>query len=164
MRRKQVVIIGSGDDIENLSISYDIGRFIARNKWVLITGGRGGIMEAASQGASEEEGLVVGILPGIHHDDANTHCGIVIPTGVGYARNMINVLSGDVIIAIGGKSGTLSELAYSWQFGKPIILCTFAGGWSEKISHEPIDDRYRDLFFPASNLNEVFSHLKKILK
>ncbi len=163
MRRKQVVIIGSGDDVINSSISYDIGRFIARNRWVLITGGRGGIMEAASRGAAEENGVVVGILPGTHPEDANAYCGIVIPTGVGYARNMINVLSGDVIIAIGGKSGTLSELAYSWHFRKPIILCTFAGGWSEKISHEPIDDRYRDLFLPASNLDEVFSHLKKIL-
>jgi uncharacterized protein (TIGR00725 family) len=164
MRYKQVVVIGSGDDIVNTSYAYEIGKYIAKKKWVLISGGRSGIMEAASRGAYEEKGIVVGILPYTDHDGSNEYCNIVIPTGIGFARNMINVLSGDVIIAIGGKSGTLSELAYSWHFNKPVILCTFTGGWSNRLSGEAIDDRTTDLFYTALNLEEVFLHLDRILK
>jgi uncharacterized protein (TIGR00725 family) len=164
MRYKQVVVIGSGDDTINTSYAYEIGKYIAKKKWVLISGGRSGIMEAASRGAYEEKGIVVGILPNTDHDGSNDYCNIVIPTGIGFARNMINVLSGDVIVAIGGKSGTLSELAYSWQFYKPVILCSFTGGWSNRLSGEAIDDRRNDLFYTALNLEEVFSHLDRILE
>lgn len=164
MRYKQVVVIGSGDDAVNTSCAYAIGRYIAQRKWVLISGGRSGIMEAASRGAYEEKGIVVGILPNTEHDGSNEYCNIVIPTGIGFARNMINVLSGDVIVAIGGKSGTLSELAYSWHFYKPVILCSFTGGWSERLSGEAIDDRRSELFYTAVNLDEVYSHLDRILE
>lgn len=164
MRYKQVVVIGSGDDAVNTSHAYAIGRYVAQRKWVLISGGRSGIMEAASRGAYEEKGIVVGILPHTEHDGSNEYCSIVIPTGIGFARNMINALSGDVIVAIGGKSGTLSELAYAWHFNKPVILCSFTGGWSERLSGEAIDDRRSELFYTAVNLDEVYAHLDRILE
>lgn len=68
-----------------------------------------------------------------------------------------------MIIALTGKSGTLSELAYAWQYKKPIICCTFAEGWSKKITEEPIDDRKGGKIFEAKNLNEVFSILSEEL-
>ncbi len=163
MKYKQVVIIGSNDDREHYDTAYQIGRYIAKKGWVLISGGRSGIMEAASKGANDEHGLVIGILPEHSPRNANKYCNIVIPTGIGYARNMVNVLSGDVIVSIGGKSGTLSELAYAWQFRKPVICCKFTGGWSEKIAQSPIDDRQGSELFTADSITEVFTHLDKLL-
>jgi uncharacterized protein (TIGR00725 family) len=163
MRYKQVVVIGSSDENNYTDTAYRIGLHIAKKGWVLISGGRGGIMEAASRGASDGNGIAIGILPGTGRDEANKYCNIIIPTGIGYARNLTNVLSGDVIVSIGGKSGTLSELAYAWQFGKPVILCKFSGGWSEKISESPIDDRKGSKMFFANTLQEVFGYLDKLL-
>ena len=163
MRHKQVVVIGSSDDNKYMDEAYKTGQYIAKKGWVLISGGRGGIMEAASRGASEENGIVIGILPGHNSDEANKYCNIIIPSGIGYARNLTNVLSGDVIISIGGKSGTLSELAYAWQFCKPVILCKFSGGWSEKLGDTPIDDRTGSKVYTAGSLNDVYNYLNKLL-
>ncbi len=130
MRKKQVVVIGSSDETRFYEEARAIGAFIAGRGYALISGGRGGIMEAASRGAAERGGTVVGILPGDEHGGANPYCGIVIPTGLGYARNAVNVLAADVVVAIGGSFGTLSEIAYCRTYGKPLVCCAFAGGWS----------------------------------
>jgi len=135
MRKKQVVVIGSSDDNRFLDEARAIGAFVAEREYVLITGGRGGIMEAASQGAAERGGIVIGILPGEDKNGANSHCGIVIPTGLGYARNAVNVLAADVAVAIGGSFGTLSEIAYSRTYGTPLICCSFAEGWSRDFAN-----------------------------
>jgi len=164
MKKTQVVIIGSADDTQHYDIAYAIGSFIAKNGWVLITGGRTGVMEAASKGAHDHGGIVVGILPFDRFNGANNYCDIVIPTGIGFARNSMNVLSADVVISIGGKAGTLTELAYAWHYGKPIISCVFTGGWSKRIVTEPIDDRNNGSnIYPAHSLEEVFDILGKLL-
>ncbi|MGQ9843611.1 MAG: TIGR00725 family protein [Spirochaetota bacterium] len=164
MKKTQIVIIGSADDMQQYDIAYAIGSFIAKNGWVLITGGRTGIMEAASKGAHDHAGLVVGILPCDRFDGANNYCDIVIPTGIGFARNSMNVLSADVVISIGGKAGTLTELAYAWHYGKPIISCVFTGGWSKRIVSEPIDDRNNgSSIYPAHSIEEVFAILGTLL-
>lgn len=160
-RPLQVTVIGASDDRENSVAAERIGRFIGSHGYTLITGGRGGIMEAVSRGAAESGGTVVGILPGIDDSDANASNTIVLPTGIGFARNSMNILAGDIIIAMGGKSGTLSELAYAWQYGKPVIACTFTGGWSSKIVNEPLDDRKGTSLMPASTPEEVCAILKE---
>jgi len=164
MRLRQVVVIGSSDASENLEESYEIGRYIARNGWVLITGGRGGVMEAASRGASVEEGVVVGVIPDTAFSGANSYCTIVIPTGIGFARNVINALSGDVIIAIGGKYGTLSELAFARQYRKPIICCTFAGGWGGTFYRHSREEDPAYPLFQAGSVDDVCAHLDSLLK
>lgn len=161
MRRRQVVVIGAGD-AGFVKEAYELGKHVASRGWVLVSGGRGGVMESASRGASEEGGTVVGILPGDDLDGANSHCDIVIPTGIGYARNLANVLSGDAVVAFGGKSGTLSELAYAWQFNRPLILCAFSGGWSARMGDAPVDDRPGEMHV-ARDLPEVFSLLERIM-
>jgi hypothetical protein len=161
MRRRQVVVIGTGDP-GFVKEAYELGRYVASRGWVLISGGRGGVMESASRGASEAGGTVVGILPGDDFSGANPHCDIVIPTGIGYARNLANVLSGDAVVAFGGKSGTLSEIAFAWQFGRPLITCAFAGGWGARLGGEPIDDRPGEMHV-AHDLQEVFLVLDQIM-
>jgi uncharacterized protein (TIGR00725 family) len=162
-RRKQVVVIGSSDETENLYEAIEIGRFIADQGYVLITGGRGDVMEAVSRGAAENAGTVIGILPGENIDSANRYCSVVIPTGLGFARNAVNVLSADVVVAIGGKSGTLTELAYARLYGKPLICCTFSGGWSVEFSRAPADSRDGSPVYIAHNAREACRLITSIL-
>ena len=163
-RKKQIVVIGSSDETVNLSEAAAIGRFIAAQGFVLITGGRGGVMEAVSRGAAENGGIVIGILPGENLDSANRYCSVVIPTGLGFARNAVNVLAADVVIAIGGRSGTLTELAYSRLYGKPLICCTFSGGWSEDFSRVPADSRDGSPVYTARTAQEACGLITTILE
>ena len=163
MRRKQVVVIGSSDETGYQEEARSIGAFIADHDYVLITGGRGGIMESVSRGAADRGGTVIGIHPGEDLDLANPFCSIVIPTGMGYARNAINILAADVVVAIGGKSGTLSELAYAKTYGKPVICCAFAGGWSAVFPQIHIDGQEDGLFMTADNPGEVCRLIDEIL-
>jgi uncharacterized protein (TIGR00725 family) len=163
MRHKQVVVIGSSDETGYHEEASAIGAHIAGRGFVLITGGRGGIMESVSRGAAEQGGIVVGIHPGEDLDLANPFCSIVIPTGMGYARNAINILAADVIVAIGGKSGTLSELAYAKTYGKPVICCTFAGGWSAAFPQIHIDGQEDGLFMTAENPAEACRLIDEII-
>lgn len=87
----------------------------------------------------------------------------MIPTGIGFARNAVNILAADLVVAIGGKSGTLSELAYARIYGKPLVCCTFAGGWSEEFPRVRIDD-YRDAGLTiASNVDEACGAIETFL-
>jgi uncharacterized protein (TIGR00725 family) len=133
MRKKQVVVIGSSEDTEHSGAAREIGAHIAARGWILVSGGRGGVMEAASRGAFEAGGIVIGVTPYDSFTGANEFCTAVIPTGIGFARNSINVLAGDVIVAINGRWGTLSEIAYALQYGRPLVCCAFTGGWASQI-------------------------------
>jgi uncharacterized protein (TIGR00725 family) len=78
-------------------------------------------MEAAARGAKSVGGLTIGILPGVDADDANEFIDIPMPTGLGYARNVVNVLAGDAVVAVAGSYGTLSEIAHALSFGIPVV-------------------------------------------
>ncbi|MCP5462111.1 MAG: TIGR00725 family protein [bacterium] len=160
MRKKQIVVIGNHNATEvQASTAYSIGVYVAKKKFALICGGRGGVMESAARGAVENGGLVIGILPDDTFAAANQFCSIVLPTGIGYARNSMNVLAADLVISIGGEKGTLTELAYAWHYGKPIVACSFTGGWSEKLAGTRIDNSREDIIKNAHSLKEVFQEL-----
>ena len=119
---KIISIIGSGNpDDEQYSIAEEVGREIALKKHALACGGLGGVMEAACKGARESGGLTIGIIPGESKEKANKYIDIPIVTGSGHARNLTVALTGDVIIAIGGSYGTLSEISFALIFKKKII-------------------------------------------
>ena len=130
---KIAVIGGRTADKETLEKAYDLGQILAKRGYLLICGGRGGIMEAASKGAYESGGLTLGLLPGRDTSDANPWIKIALPTGVGLARNSIIACSADGAIAVGGEFGTLSEIAYCKQFGKPV--CSL-NSWNIKNLHQ----------------------------
>lgn len=163
MKSRQVSVIGSHDEVRFLDEAIEIGRHIAQRKWVLVCGGRGGVMEAASKGASEEGGIVIGILPGSDFSDANPYLTAAVASGIGFARNSMNVLSGDVIVAIGGKTGTMTELSYAFQYGKPIIVCSFAGGWSSAFADIAAREDARSLVHTAATVAEATGMLDKLL-
>ena len=121
--RKTIVGVmgGAQADPDHLAAAEAVGSHVARRGWVLLCGGRTGVMEAASRGAWKQGGLTVGILPGRSRDDANPYIRIPIVTGIGEARNVVNVLSSQVVVAIGGGSGTLSEIAHAVKNGVSVL-------------------------------------------
>ncbi len=162
-RKFQVTLIGDSESNDsNLLLAMEFGREIAKRGWILITGGRTGIMEAASKSAIEAGGITVGITPHDKLDTGNKYLAIEIPTGMGYTRNSLNVLAGDVVVGIGGKSGTLSEFAFAWMHDKPIIAFSSSGGWSAKLAGKKIDDRRDDFIIPVETVPEAIIQLEKI--
>jgi uncharacterized protein (TIGR00725 family) len=126
MTRKIIGVFGPGnvtDTDEEWQAAYSIGQQLAQRSYVVLTGGLGGIMAAACKGAREAGGITVGILPGTRKSGpANMYVDIPIYTGMGEARNAINIKSCRAAIAIGGEYGTLSEIALALKGGCPIIL------------------------------------------
>ena len=120
---KQISVIGqSGKIDEDLQkASYAIGKAIAEAGKTLICGGRDGVMEQACRGVHSAGGTAVGIMMGYDKAEANEYVDIVIPTGLNQARNTCVVSSGDLVIAIGGSYGTLSEIALAKSMGKRVI-------------------------------------------
>lgn len=120
--KKQIVIIGSSKAQKELKkIAYEVGAEIAKHGYVLICGGRDGVMEAACMGVKENNGITVGIIPDLEADGGNKYLDIIIPTGIGFSRNYIVQNSGSAIIMIGGSYGTLSELAYALLYNRKVI-------------------------------------------
>ena len=118
----QIAVIGSAEPIPGLlPIATEVGRVIAARGAVLICGGLGGAMEAAARGAKENGGLTVGILPNYDRNSANRFIDVAIPTGLGHARNILVVASGEIVIALPGSHGTESEIAIALKLGKPVL-------------------------------------------
>lgn len=167
---KTVGIIGNFDEVKALNdTAEDMGRLVALAGYTLITGGRQGVMAAASRGARSvnprpETSRVIGILPGTNRSEANSFIDYVIPTGIGWARGQIVVLSSDVIVAIGGGAGTLAEMAYAWTYNKPVIAFNIKQGWSTKLAGEGIDDRRSDSIIKVTTPEEAIKLINDILQ
>lgn len=128
------VIGGSQCTKEEAKLAETVGRELARRGAILVCGGLGGVMEAACRGASSEDGITIGILPGDNRQQANPCVQIPIVTGIGEARNAIVIKSAQAVIAIGGSYGTLTEIGYALKRGIPVIgLRT----WSLAINGQP---------------------------
>ncbi len=118
----QIGVIGAGSCDDALrTTAEEVGIEIARNNAILLCGGHGGVMEASASGAKREGGTTIGILPGDSRVTANAYIDIAIVTGMGHARNVVIARSADVLIAVGGEYGTLSEIAHSLKMGKTVI-------------------------------------------
>lgn len=125
MSRIVVGVMGPGDGAgaDVIAAAFELGRLIALEGWVLLTGGRAaGVMEAAMRGAREAGGLTIGVLPTADTRDMSEAVEIAILTGMGQARNNINVLSSRVLIACGMGAGTASEIALALKAGKTVVL------------------------------------------
>lgn len=125
---RQIAVVGRGEVDERLSAqAEEVGRRLAEAGVAVVCGGLGGVMEAVCRGASGAGGTAIGIVPGSSPADANPHCTQVIATGMGQARNVAVVSSGEAVIAIGGEWGTLSEIALARKLGRPVVAL---GSWS----------------------------------
>jgi len=120
--RRVVGVIGSGHSSpQGDALAEQVGRYLAERGAVLVCGGLGGIMEAASRGCAEAGGDVLGILPGNSALSANPYVTVPVVTGMGHARNVIIAHTAQALIAIEGEYGTLSEIAISLKLGKPVV-------------------------------------------
>lgn len=121
-RLKQPIgLIGPGDGNANLcEAAFQIARRLARSGLVIVCGGRGGVMEAASRGAHEAGGIVIGLLPENDDQAANAYLTVAIPTGMGEMRNALIARSSLCLVAVGGGMGTVSEMALGLKLGKPV--------------------------------------------
>ncbi|KOP23415.1 cytochrome [Hapalosiphon sp. MRB220] len=125
MRQIIIGVMGSGEKATATDIkkAYELGELIAQRGWTLLTGGRNaGVMDAVNKGAKSANGLTIGILPRENQKDISEAVDIAIFTDMGNARNNINVLSSDVVIACGMGAGTASEVALALKANKQVIL------------------------------------------
>ncbi len=138
---RQVAVIGTADcepDSEAALLGEEVGRRLAGAGVTLVCGGLTGVMEAACRGATEADGVAIGIVPGNSVEEANPYCTHVVATGIGHARNLAVVSSGDAVIAIGGEWGTLSEIGFARAIGRPVIaLRSWALDGRERMEGAP---------------------------
>ena len=143
-KKLQILVIGhntNGCTPEHEKLAYDTGSEIAKSGAVLMTGGLGGVMNAAAHGAHDANGIVVGIIPQDDATFANQYCDVVIPSGMGLTRDFLTALSADGIIIIGGGSGTLSEMCAAYMHKKPMVAIRNSGGSADLYIDGFIDHR-----------------------
>lgn len=121
MNRIIGVIGGSAVDKTSYDMAYEVGKLIAHHGALLICGGLSGAMEAACKGAKDAGGKTIGILPGLHIEDANPYVDVPVATGLGHGRNLVIVNTAMSLIAVSGRYGTLSEIGFALQSGKPVF-------------------------------------------
>jgi uncharacterized protein (TIGR00725 family) len=141
--RRYAAVIGPGrcDDATG-ELCAAVGRGLAEAGFTLVTGGEYGAMEAASCAPREAGGTVVGLLPGTNRTRANRFSDVTVVTGIGHARNLSVVASADVVVAVGGEWGTLSEIGFAGVLGRPVVLL---GGWRlEHAARMPSEVHYAD--------------------
>jgi len=171
--KPQIGIIGGRDiNLDAQQLVEDISRMLVQEGYRIVTGGLGLLPSAAHRGAKSAsnctEADTIAILPGFDPKPAYNHADIIIPTGLDVSRNAI-VANSDAVIAIGGGAGTLSEIAYAWQFKRP-ILATSVEGWSSKIAGQVVDNRKRlddpsldDIVFPCNSVEDIRLKLEEVL-
>ena len=173
-RRKMVAVIGYAH-LEPTSAAYQeakaLGKALVEQGFRVVTGGLGGVMEAALAGAREascyREGDTVALLPSFNVSDANPYADIVIATGTDVYRNAM-VANADAVIALGGGAGTLSELSYAWHLCRLTIAYTCFGGWAAALAGQVLDGRTRctdeeDRIFGVSSAQEAIALLRERL-
>jgi uncharacterized protein (TIGR00725 family) len=121
----QVSVIGSGAEHEENA--EQVGRLLAERGATVVTGGLGEVMAAAARGAKAAGGTTIGILPGETRMDGNPWLDHVVVTGIGHGRNLAVVASGDAVIAVGGRYGTLAEIGFALTLGRPVVV--LEPGW-----------------------------------
>ena len=166
-RRKQVLVIGFGRDHcpeHAYKVAYRVGAEVARQGALLVTGGLGGVMEAASRGAKDGGGFVIGIIPQDSKDQANDFCDAVIATGIGFARDFVTAYSADAVIVVGGGAGTLIEVAAAYQKGTPIVAVKRTGGVADRIIDTYLDDRKTTVIIGEENAEKAVTRALSILK
>jgi uncharacterized protein (TIGR00725 family) len=161
-RRPIISVIGDASltDPARIDQMRSLGAAIIDAGFRVVTGGRGGVMEAVSDGARHAQGwfdgAVIGIVPSYQASEANDWCDIVIPSGMQLGRNVLVVSTGAVVVCCGGGAGTLSEIALAWQLGRPIIALGDVG-WSGQLSGKTLDGRASQPILACETVPEVIA-------
>lgn len=169
-KKLQIGIIGSNTSTSSKvqeEFAKKLGTKLIDLGYRIICGGMGGVMEAVCEGAASsskhQDGDIIGILPSENKKEANPFLDIVIPTGLGFARNQVIIASSDVVVAIGGGAGTLTEIAIAWQMGKPLIGVDLGEGWSSKLVGTYLDNRQSKTIAYARRLDDVLFLIQELI-
>jgi uncharacterized protein (TIGR00725 family) len=161
-KRKQILVVGNNEDSctpKLKKIAYEVGQEVAKSNSILITGGLGGVMKAACHGAHDVGGLTVGIIPQNDPSFANEYCDIIIPSGLGLARDFLTALSADGVIVVGGGSGTLSEVCMAYMHKKPIVTIKNSGGVATQFADQYLDQRQNVKIVGVSTPKEAITYI-----
>ena len=163
IRRRQVAVLGSAGPGER---AYDLavaaGALLARSGFTVVSGCGSPATLAAAESAFSAGGEVVAVIPEDEIGRSDLPCSILIPCGMGSARNVIMALAGDACIVIGGRAGTISEACLAWLHRRPLLPLVGCGGWSDQLPRNPPDERALAPILAWSNIEELTAHLTKI--
>ncbi len=160
IRRPQVCVLGSA---EPGSTAYEqaaqAGELLARLKITLVSGCGSPATRVAAERAVQAGGTVLSVIPQDTMPDADWPATVVVPCGMGDARNLIMALAGDACIVIGGRAGTISEVCLAWLHKRPLLPLVGHGGWSDHLPGNPPDERQNSLILPWRSVAELESQL-----
>lgn len=162
-RPRQICVLGSA---EPGSSAYELagaaGEFLARSGITLVSGCGSPATREAAERALAAGGLVVSIVPSDAMDLKDWPCTVLIPCGMGDARNLLMALAGDACLVIGGRAGTISEVCLAWLHRRPLLPLTGHGGWSDGLERSPPDERRNSPILSWSSIQELQSNLQRL--
>jgi len=175
MRKPQIAVIGSAGieeypynkpDQTMLVVAKEIGECLAKNKCVVVNGGKGGVMEAVCKGAKKYNGVTIAEVAGNKRGVTNQYVDIeVVTADIGFRGPSQLIGMSDAVISIGGGAGTLQELAVAYRMEKPVILLVGYGGWTDRVARlDYLDERKLVKFLPISGAKEVIPTLSNLLQ
>ena len=163
IRKPQVCILGSA---EPGSAAYELagaaGEFLARSGITVVSGCGSPATRVAAERAIAAGGLVLSIVPPDVMPAADWPATVVVPCGMGDARNLLMALSGDACIVIGGRAGTISEVCLAWLHKRPLLPLTGCGGWSDGLLQNPPDERQNSPILPWASVAELENQLRQL--
>jgi uncharacterized protein (TIGR00725 family) len=163
MRARQVCVLGSA---EPGSPAYELagaaGELLARLGITLVSGCGSPATRVAAERALAAGGLVVSIVPSDDIGLEGWPCSVLIPSGMGDARNLLMALAGDACLVIGGRAGTISEVCLAWLHRRPLLPLTGCGGWSEQLEKNPPDERGNSRILSWSSIAELEDKLRQL--
>jgi len=162
-RRPQVCVLGSAEPGSSaFELAGEAGALLARLGITLVSGCGSPATRVAAERAMASGGLVVSIIPPDHMPPADWPATVVIPSGMGDARNLLMALAGDACIVIGGRAGTISEVCLAWLYKRPLLPLVGHGGWSDALPANPPDERRNSPILPWSSAEELEAQLRSL--
>jgi len=162
-RPPQICFLGSADPGSSAyELSGQAGELIANLGYTLVSGCGSAATRVAAERAHAIGGRVVSIIPTDDIETPDWPCSVLIPCGMGDARNLLMALAGDACIVVGGRAGTISEVCMAWLHKRPLLPMTGCGGWSDQLEKNPPDERKNSVIAPWGDLESLrkqFAHL-----
>jgi uncharacterized protein (TIGR00725 family) len=163
IRRPQVSVLGSAEPGSN---AYDLagqaGALLAGLGITVVSGCGSPATRVAAERAVASGGTVLSIVPPDQMPGPEWPATVVVPCGMGDARNLLMALSGDACIVIGGRAGTISEVCLAWLHKRALLPLVGCGGWSDQLPNNPPDERKNSPILPWANMEELESQLRKL--
>lgn len=162
-RRPQVCVLGSAEPgSPAFELAAAAGTLLARLGITVVSGCGSPATRVAAESALAAGGEVVSIIPSDDIKTENWPCTVLIPCGMGDARNLLMALAGDACIVIGGRAGTISEVCLAWLHRRPLLPLTGCGGWSDQLEQNPPDERKNSPILPWSSVEMLEDRLKEL--